>query len=306
MKHQERKEIHMTQSDFLERKGSTAVQTDENKELAAIKGKMFLAKQFPRDREQAIDNIIAACHNVKLAETAIYSFKRGDGEVRGPSIRLAEAVAQNWGNFLCGVKEIERFEGKALVSAFAWDLQTNFQDEKVFEVKFVRNTKNGTYPLKDERDIYEMIANQAARRKRSTIMAVIPQYIFELAMEECERTLLSSVNEDGGSLEDKRREMLEAFQKLAEWITEETIAGLFGKKFEAIEPKDIVQLKHLYCSIRDGFVSAEKAFGKASPEELAQPSQEEQDELSAVVANAKKGRSKLDVIAEDTPAADGQ
>lgn len=295
-----------SQTEFLERTGSTAVQTDENKELAAIKGKMFLAKQFPRNQEQAISNILFACNKLKLAETAIYSFKRGDSEVRGPSIRLAEAVAQNWGNFLCGVKEIERFDGKALVSSYAWDLETNFQDEKVFEVPLVRTTKNGTFPLTNERDIYEMIANQAARRKRSCIMAVVPQYIFELAMEACEKTLLDNVNENGGSLEEKRKEMLEAFQKLADWITEETIAGLFGKKFEAIEPKDIVKLQHLFCSIRDGFVSAEKAFGKASPEELAQPSIEEQAELAAVVENAKKGKAKIDVIAEDSPAADGQ
>lgn len=285
---------------YLERQQTAAAMVDENKELAAIKGKMFLAKQFPRDADRAISNILAACQQPKLASMAIYSYPRGGQEVKGASIRLAEVVAQNWGNFLCGVKEIERYGDKALVSAYAWDLESNFQDEKIFEVPLKRTTKNGTYALTDERDIYELIANMGARRKRSTIMAVIPQFVFEIAMQQCEETLEKAMNQDGESIEDKRAAMLNAFREYGDWITEETIAGLFGKSFDAIGPKDMVRLQHLFCSIRDGFVTAEKVFGKTTPEQAAQPSAEEQNAFAAVVQKVKG--SKKD--AESTESAD--
>ena len=280
------KEEYNMNDTFLERTGSKAVQTDENKELAAIKGKMFLARQFPRDTNAAVQKILSACGNQKLAEVATYSFPKGGQEVKGPSIRLAEAVAQNWGNFMCGVKELERTDKKAHVSAYAWDLETNFQDEKIFEVPFIRNTKNGSYPLTDERDKYELIANQAARRKRACILAVIPQWIFDMAMEACEDTLLHSLEQDKTNLEETKKNLLVAFQKFGDWITEETIAGLFGKNFDAINAKDIVKLRSLYSSIKDGFVKVEVAFGKTS-ENAEQPSIEETEQLGNLADKVK-------------------
>ena len=277
---------------FLERKGSTAVQTDENKELAAIKSKMFLAREFPRNIDATVTKILTACGNIKLAEKAIYSYPKGGQEVTGPSIRLAEAVAQNWGNFLCGVKELERFSNKAIVSSYAWDLETNFQDEKVFEVPFVRNTKNGSYALTDERDKYEMIANQAARRKRACILAVIPQWIFDMAMEACEKTLTSALkNQTETTIEETRANMLAAFKEYGEWITEETLAGLFGKNFDAINNRDIVKLRNLYNSIRDGFVKADVAFGRVK-EGSEQPSIEETEQLGDLAEKVKANANK--------------
>lgn len=288
---------------YLERQQTSAAMVDENKELAAIKGKMFLAKQFPRDPKQAISNILAACQQVKLASMATYSYPKGDQEVKAPSIRLAEVVAQNWGNFLCGVKEIERYSDKALVSAYAWDLESNFQDERIFEVPFKRTTKKGTYALTDERDIYETIANMGARRKRAAIMTVIPQFIFDMAMQQCDETLEQEMKKDGESIEDKRAAMLNAFREYGDWITEETIAGLFGKNFDAIGPKDMVRLQHLFCSIRDGFVTAEKVFGKTTPEQEAQPSAEEQDAFAAVVQKVKGRKNNADTENAGTVAA---
>lgn len=290
---------------FLERSGSVAVQTDENKELAAIKGKMFLAKQFPRNTKIAVENILTACTNPKLAEVAIYSYSRGGQEVKGPSIRLAEAVAQNWGNFLCGVKELERFSDKARVSAYAWDLETNFQDEKTFEVAYIRNTRNGSYPVTDERDKYELIANQAARRKRACILATIPQWIFDAAMEVCEKTLDNSLAaQDEKSLAELRESMLTSFQKYGDWITKEVVASLFGKNFEAINAKDIAKLKRLYHSIKDGFITAEQAFKKA-PEGAEQPSIEETEQLGNLADKVKAKAAGKEKKADDRNKAEG-
>lgn len=278
---------------FLERQSTLVSQSDENKELANIKGKMFLARQFPRNTEVAVQNIIAACNNPKLAAVAIYSYPKGGQEVRGPSIRLAEAVAQHWGNFLCGMKELERFTNKAIVSAYAWDLETNFQDEKVFEVSFIRNTKNGSYLVTDEREKYEMVANYAARRKRACILAVIPSWVFDMAMDACEATLKNALSGDGKdkkSIEELRASTLETFKQFGEWITDEVLATYFGKKFEAIDFNDIVKLKHLYHALKDGFTTAEKVFGRET--ESVAPSLEETEQLGNLVDKVKSHSKK--------------
>ena len=275
---------------FMERSTSKAVQTVESKEIAEIKAKMFLAREFPRDIKASINNIKVACANPKLAETAIYSYPKGDQEVKGASIRLAEAVAQNWGNFLCGVKELERTDKDTTVSVFAWDLETNFQDEKRFEIQFVRNTRKGSYWITDEREKYEMMANYAARRKRACILAVIPQYVFDIAMQECETTLENALK--GESIEESKAKMLEAYKAFGDWITESHFETLLGKSWDAVNVKDLVKMRNLYSSIKDGFVSASVALGNAPAEGSEQMSVEEEGNLKSVADKVRKTAKK--------------
>ena len=207
-----------------------AQSTEETKEIAEIQAKMVLARNFPRDVNYCIDLITNECRNKQLAETAIYEFPRGDSVVRGASIRLVECVARYWGNIVSGIKELGTNGNVATVKAYCWDLQTNFFDEKVFDVELVRHTKKGTYELTDPRDKYEMMANMAARRKRACMQAVIPQFIIDRAMAECEETLKADINTQ--NIEETKTKMLDAFRKEAEWITENHLAAVCGKEFD--------------------------------------------------------------------------
>lgn len=239
--------------------GMTAVQ--ETAEIAEIQAKMILARNFPRDIDTAMRYIAAECNNKELAEKATYEFPRGDSVVRGPSIRLIECVARHWGNLLSGIKEISATDKEATVKAYCWDLETNFADEKVFTVPYVRNTKSkGKIPLTDERDKYEMMANMAARRKRACMQAIIPQFVIDNAVELCRQTLENSLK--GEDIAVTKAKMLAAFRKLAEWITEEDLGAVCGKDFEHLSVKDIVKLRNLYNAINDGFVKPEVAFKK--------------------------------------------
>lgn len=237
---------------------------EESRAIAEVQAKMILAKRFPRDEEIARSRIMKECEREKLAESATYSFPRGDAEVKGPSIRLAEVIARHWGNFLSGVTELEQTHEKSTVKAFAWDLETNSADEKVFEVSHFRSTKKGGYLLTDPRDIYEMVANQGARRKRAAILALIPGDVVDEALAACEKTLESKINPK--DIKSIKESMLEAFQKLAEWITTDSLADRVGKDWDKIGSKDIVKLRNLYNAIKDGFVKADVAFGKSSDE----------------------------------------
>lgn len=252
----------------------------ESRQLAEVKGKMVLAKQFPRDPQVALKRILVECENMKLAEAAVYSYPRGGQEVKGPSIRLAEVIASHWGNFTCGVTELEQRHGESTVKAYAWDLETNYSDEKVFTVKHIREKKTGNQKLTDPRDIYELVANQGARRKRACIFSVIPTYLIESAVEACEQVVERNV--EGGNIEEARTKMLNAFQKLDENITKEALERKIGKEFDKFGSKDIVRLKHLYAAIKDGFVKASAAFDFGQPEA---PTVSEADQSAIDAAN---------------------
>src|SRR5690606_13682459 len=117
-----------------------------------------------------------------LAQQAIYAYPRGPQTVTGPSIRLAEAMAQAWGNLDCGIREISQADGVSVAEAYAIDLETNIRISKTFHVRHVRDTKQGKKRLTDSRDIYELVANQGARRLRACILGILPGDVVDAAV----------------------------------------------------------------------------------------------------------------------------
>lgn len=244
---------------------------EETSEIASIQAKMILARSLPRDPQQSMSRILDECRSKDLAEKAIYEFPRGDSVVRGASIRLAECVARHWGNVAYGIKELASDSKKATVKVYCWDLETNVSDEKIFDVEYVRTTKKGTYPLTDERDKYEMLANKAARRKRACMQSIIPQYVIDEAMAECQRTLEANTAKDG-DIDTVKAKMLHSFQQLpgAEWVTEDDVAQAVGKPYDNITARDIAKLRNLYNAIKDGYVKPAVAFRKEDKQQAAQ------------------------------------
>lgn len=241
----------------------------ETAEVAEIQAKMILARNFPRDIESCMAYIARECQNKELAEKATYEFSRGESVAKGASIRLVECVARHWGNILSGVKEISSNSREATVKAYCWDLETNFADEKVFTVPYIRTKKRKcpdgtservTVPLTDERDKYEMLANMGARRKRACMQAIIPQFVIDEAVAACQRTLEEAMK--GEDIEAVKAKMLAAFRAKADWITEDDFETVCGKPFANLSVKDIVKLRNLYNAIADGFVKPEVAFKK--------------------------------------------
>jgi hypothetical protein len=165
-------------------------------------------------------------------------------------------MARHWGNISCGVVELSRGNGGSECLAYAWDLETNYRDEKRFYVKHWRDTKNGGYALTDERDIYELIANMGARRKRACILAVIPGDVQEAAVEQAELTLKTSIEID----EDLISTTLAKFEELG--VSREQIEARLQRRFsaETISAGHILTLRKIYRSIRDGMSTAADWF----------------------------------------------
>jgi hypothetical protein len=234
-------------------------QAGEQRVIAEVQAMLVIAKKFPRDERAAVDKILNAFTRPSLCEVAKYQYSRGGSDVDGPSIRSAEAIAQLWGNIEFGFREIGRGVGPdgagfSEVEAYAWDMQSMTRRPAHFRVRHWRDTKKGGYPITDERDIYELVANQAQRRVRACILAIIPGDVIEAAMSQAEATLRTKADTSPEAMV----KMLEAFAAFA--VTKEQIEKRIQRRLDAIQPAQVVSLKKIYASLRDGMSTPAEWF----------------------------------------------
>ena len=227
----------------------------ESREAQQVQVAMLAAKRFPRDEKAALDRILNSCSRESLAAVSQYQFARGGTDISGPSIRLAEAIAQQWGNLECGWREIDRHKdsdgvGVSVVESYAWDMESNCRVPRVFNIRHWRDTKKGGYKIEDERDIYELCANQAARRLRACILAVIPGDIVEEAMKQCDAT--QSAKADTGP--DAQKKILAAFEAFK--VSRSQIEAKIQRRLDAITPAQVVTLRKILASLKDGISTA--------------------------------------------------
>lgn len=233
-------------------------QTSEARAVAEVQAAYVIAKKFPRDEHESLLRIMKACERPLLAEQALYAYPRGGQLVTGPSIRLAESMAQCWGNIDCGVREISQSNGVSVAEAYAIDLETNTRVVKTFHVPHIRDTKQGRKRLTDSRDIYELVANQGARRLRACLLAIIPGDVQDAAKERCAKTLESS----DVPIADQIRKLVIAFDE--QGVKPEHLEKRLGHKLDAIIPSEIVNLRSIYKSIKDGMADRSQFFDIAS------------------------------------------
>lgn len=268
----------LTQNEFSKsRTASTEIVSTQK--MQEIQAQVIIANRFPRDEYEAFNRVMSACQRKSLAEAAIYSYPRGGSSVTGPSIRLAEAIAQNWGNINFGVIELERRSGESQAMAYAWDLQTNTRVEKIFTVRHIRDTRGGGYALKDERDIYELVANNGARRLRACVLSVIPGDLTEKAVKECHETMKRADKDK--PLSERLEAMLSTFVEKFN-VTKDDIEKFIGYKVQKMTEDDLMKLRGVYQSLKDGQAKREDFFdltGKPAqqPSENAPPDEPSDD-----------------------------
>jgi hypothetical protein len=242
---------------------------DQSRELAETQVKYLMAQQFPRDVVANMDKILNAFTRPTLAEQSQYQFSRGGSDISGPSIRAAEAIAQQWGNIEHGFRERSRGVDAtgvpfSEVEAFCVDLESRTSKRLQFIVRHWRDTKQGGYKLKDERDIYELMANQAQRRVRACILAQIPGDVVDAAMQQADATLRTKADTSPEAME----KMLAAFEPFG--VTKEHIEKRIQRRLDSIQPAQVVTLKRIYASLRDGMSTPSEWFEIADTAEAGQ------------------------------------
>lgn len=233
-------------------RSSTSIES--NRVVAEIQAAVMLARKFKRSPKDCVDKILNECQRKSLAEVALYNYSRGGTDITGPSIRLAETVARNWENIDFGIKELSQTEGQSELMAYAWDLETNVRQTKVFIVEHIRYTKKGTKVLSDPRDIYETVANNGARRLRACILGVIPRDVIDAAVEQCEATMKANADTSPEAI----KKMLDVFKPYG--VTKKMIEARIQRRIESITASQFVNLRKIFTSLKDNMSAASDWF----------------------------------------------
>lgn len=93
--------------------------------------------------------------------------------------------------------------------------------------------------------MYELIANQAQRRVRACILALIPGDVIDGAMQQAEVTLRTKADTSPEAM----GKMVEAFQTFG--VTREHIEKRIQRRLDTIQPAQVIMLKRVYASLRD-------------------------------------------------------
>lgn len=256
-----------------------AVAIEQERAVAEAKGQMQLAKMFPRDLNAAYAELMEACKLPALANVAFYSVPQGGQKVTGPSIRLAEQIAACVGNFEFGHRELSRVEatatsfGRSEIEVYAWDKEKNNRSIRQITVLHVLDTREGPRKLRDQKDIDNKIANVASKQARGRILALLPKWLVEAAIEECKKTLGGNNDQP---LSVRVRAMTQAFAKFG--VTTEHLEKYLGHKLDETLADELVDLTGVFNAIKEGAAPSE-FFGEQQAEEKP----------SAAAETAKKG-----------------
>lgn len=256
------------QEDVAMMPGAMAAQTMNSvqlatnaREIARIQGEIYMAKQFPRNYQQALVNIQAVCSRPSLASSAVYQYAKGGTQVYGPSIRLAEQLARCWGNVRSGWETQEELPERCVVRTYAYDVETNVQAERIFTVPMIRHTRQGDVKLTDPRDRYEMCANQAARRLRACILEVLPVDIIDYAVDQCKQTIESNVR----ITPETGTQLVDAFRKFG--VNKAQIEALIQRHLDALDARSYLRLQTIWTSLSDGSGKPDDFFDMSIVEE---------------------------------------
>lgn len=256
---------------------STTVESQ--RAIAEVQAALTVAAARPRDEKGAMERIEISCQRVGLAEKAEYSFSRGGQEITGPTIDLLTVIANQWGNVQFGFRELTQRNGESEVEAFAWDLETNSKRSVQFTVPHVRHTRQGTTKLTDPRDIYELVANNAQRRVRACLEAIIPPDVVEDATLQCRATL----KEKADVTPDSINRLVEAFAKHG--VTKAQIEARLLRRIDTMQPAQLVSMRRIYKSLSEGMSAPSDWFAAAEGEQQA-------ENQTATVKEALKKRAK--------------
>ena len=221
-----------------------AVAIESERAIAEARGKIQIAKMFPRSMAQAQAEFMEACKSPDFAATAFYSVpNRGSG----PSIRFMEEAARCYGNFTFGHRELSRAEGKSEIEVFAWDVERNNYSTRQVTVVHIVDTKNGPKKLVDQADIDNRIANVASKQMRGRIAALLPKALVAAGQAACRATLAGTNDK---SISQRVNDMVTAFGKYGVGVKH--LAEYVGHSLDTVTVDELADLIGVFNALKEG------------------------------------------------------
>lgn len=230
---------------------SLAVQLSQ----AEIDQQIATARKWPRSIDKAVKAITElATYDPETAQECTYNLPRGRGAdakvISGPSIRMAELIAQQWGNNRSDARvvHVDRKEKYIEAEGVYHDLETNV----AVRAKVRRRISDSKGRIYND-DMIIVTGNAACSiALRNAILRGVPKPIWRAAYEKA----LAVVRGDERTLQTRRQQLIGAFEVLG--VLPEQVYDLAGVTgFRDIGLDQLVYLAGIYTAIKNNEVTAE-------------------------------------------------
>jgi hypothetical protein len=227
---------------------------------------MMVAVQRPRKEAEVLEGAISELELYPdLAEQNYYSIeykeRRGSNkkvEVAGPGIGAAMALARRWGNCCTRGVQVGEDEEHVYLSGVFLDLESNFRVEKPFTVaKYLKRHDGPTERLRDARLVMAIQAG-ASKAMRNAILSGLPKGLVEAYYQRCRAIAAREAKTKWAEIVTKFREF---------GVTKEMLEGYIEKPLEKLADAEMVDLRGVYNSLRDGIVQPGEIFVRKPKEE---------------------------------------
>lgn len=223
---------------------------------AEVDQQIATARAWPRSISRAVANITTlATLDEKSAEECIYALPRAGKPIKGPSVRLAEIIASQYGNCRIGARvvHVDRFEKFVEAEGVFHDLETN--TATTARVRRRISTKNGKL---FEEDMIVVTGNAAcAIAKRNAVLGGVPKAVWRKAYEAVEHVIMGDVK----TLTERRGRAIAAFAGFG--VTPEQVfiaLGVAGEEDVGLD--HLGTLTAMRASLKNGEATVEEMFPK--------------------------------------------
>jgi hypothetical protein len=247
---------------------------------AAVEARYAMAVRFPRDFMAVRERILDACKRPMFAQVARYAKPVGGSTIEGWSIRFAEEALRALGNALPETSVIYDDASKRIVRVAVTDLETNLTHTtevviqktverlhlKSGQVALAQRTNSAgktTYIVEaTEDDLQNKQAALVSKAMRTLALRIIPGDLLEEALVAVKKTLVDGAARDPAAA---RKALADAFRSIG--IRAEQLAEYLGHPLDEATPDEIVDLKQVGQSIKDGETTWREIMEARRPED---------------------------------------
>lgn len=222
--------------------------------MAELNQDIVTAKTFPRSTAVAMRNITElVMMDEQTAKECVYAVPRDGKTIRGPSIRLAEIIASQWGNCHTAsrVVHVDKLEKYVESEGIFHDLETGAKRTARTRKSIVKS--NGALYTQD---MIMTAANAAASiAMREAILKGVPKAVWRQAFDHAESVIRGDVT----TLVERRDDAMMSLAGIG--VTPDRVfAAMDVNGVEELDLEKLADLYTMYQGVKNGDTNVDEVF----------------------------------------------